>query len=214
MKKVIAILFGIIIIIAAIYFFSDFFQNEEDYLPEGLEARFECANDEWVEAVYYNNEEEDSYAKLVFSDGREFTVYQAISASGARYLTEDQSIEFWTKGDEVVSIKENGEIIFEECKVVDETENNNQIANPASVHCQEQEGELEIRTMIDGSQKGFCLFEDGSECEEWAFLKGECKEGDSFCKDMCGDGVCQEITCFKTGCFCSESFETCPQDCL
>ena len=51
-----------------------------------------------------------------------------------------------------------------------------QIANPASVNCIEQDGTLEIRTNEDGSQTGYCIFDDETECEEWAFYKGECKE--------------------------------------
>lgn len=51
-----------------------------------------------------------------------------------------------------------------------------QIANPASVYCEEKGGALEIRTSTDGSQQGFCIFEDGSECEEWAFFRNECKK--------------------------------------
>lgn len=49
--------------------------------------------------------------------------------------------------------------------------------NPASVHCEEQGGRVEIRTAEDGSQYGVCVFVDGSECEEWAFYRGECKPG-------------------------------------
>lgn len=49
------------------------------------------------------------------------------------------------------------------------------LANPASVYCQEQGGRLEIRTAADGGQFGVCIFADGSECEEWAFYRGECR---------------------------------------
>jgi len=49
--------------------------------------------------------------------------------------------------------------------------------NPASVFCEEDGGKLEIRTAADGSQTGACLFADGSECEEWAFFRGECRPG-------------------------------------
>ena len=48
------------------------------------------------------------------------------------------------------------------------------LPNPASVYCQEQGGRLEIRTDADGGQAGYCVFPYGSECEEWAFLHGEC----------------------------------------
>jgi len=51
--------------------------------------------------------------------------------------------------------------------------------NPASVFCLENGGKLEIRTDENGGQVGYCIFEDGSECEEWAFLRGECRPGDS-----------------------------------
>jgi putative hemolysin len=51
--------------------------------------------------------------------------------------------------------------------------------NPASVYCEEQGGQLEIRTAEDGSQTGYCIFPDGSECEEWAFFRGECSPGGS-----------------------------------
>jgi putative hemolysin len=48
------------------------------------------------------------------------------------------------------------------------------IANPASVNCEQKGGKLEIRTTAGGDQYGVCTFLDGSECEEWAFLRGEC----------------------------------------
>jgi putative hemolysin len=52
------------------------------------------------------------------------------------------------------------------------------LANPASVHCEEQGGRLEIRTTADGGQYGVCIFEDGSECEEWAYFRAECQPGE------------------------------------
>ena len=51
--------------------------------------------------------------------------------------------------------------------------------NPASVYCTENEGRLEIREDESGGQIGYCLFEDGSECEEWSFYRGDCQPGDS-----------------------------------
>lgn len=53
------------------------------------------------------------------------------------------------------------------------------LANPASTYCEEQGGTLEIRTDADGNQYGVCVFDDGSECEEWAFFRGECQPGNS-----------------------------------
>lgn len=51
------------------------------------------------------------------------------------------------------------------------------LANPASVNCEQKGNRLEIRTAADGSQVGICIFPDGSQCEEWAFLRGECSQG-------------------------------------
>ena len=49
-----------------------------------------------------------------------------------------------------------------------------EIANPASTFCAEQGYKSEIRTAADGSQSGVCVFPDGSECDDWAYLRGEC----------------------------------------
>lgn len=52
--------------------------------------------------------------------------------------------------------------------------NNSQLANPASVFCEEHGGKLEIRTGQDGGQFGICRLDDGKECEEWSYMRGEC----------------------------------------
>jgi putative hemolysin len=48
--------------------------------------------------------------------------------------------------------------------------------NPASVYCKEQGNKLEIRTAVDGSQSGVCVFPDGNTCDEWAYFRGECEK--------------------------------------
>jgi hypothetical protein len=48
--------------------------------------------------------------------------------------------------------------------------------NPASKHCVDQGGKVDIRDET-GGQVGYCVFPDGSECEEWAFFRGECTSG-------------------------------------
>lgn len=50
------------------------------------------------------------------------------------------------------------------------------IANPASENCVAQGGTLVIR-QGDGGEVGYCVFADGSECEEWALMRGECAPG-------------------------------------
>ncbi len=48
------------------------------------------------------------------------------------------------------------------------------IANPAAVYCENQGYHVEVRTDADGNQYGLCIFPDGSECDEWAYFRGEC----------------------------------------
>lgn len=51
------------------------------------------------------------------------------------------------------------------------------LANPASVYCKENGGTTDIRTSEFG-ETGYCVFDDGSECEEWSFYQGECQKGE------------------------------------
>ena len=56
-----------------------------------------------------------------------------------------------------------------------ENENTNTgIANPASTNCVEKGG-----TLVLEDSTGYCVFDDGSKCEEWAFFRGECQKGDN-----------------------------------
>jgi putative hemolysin len=47
-----------------------------------------------------------------------------------------------------------------------------QVANPASVYCQEQGGKIEIRETAEG-QEGWCVFIDDRECDEWEFFRSQ-----------------------------------------
>jgi putative hemolysin len=50
------------------------------------------------------------------------------------------------------------------------------LPNPASAHCEEQGYTVQLRTGENGTI-GYCLFPDDTECEEWAFYRGECVPG-------------------------------------
>jgi len=45
------------------------------------------------------------------------------------------------------------------------------------------------------------------------FSKSPYSESGRWCKNLCGDGICQEITCMAIGCPCPETPKTCPEDC-
>lgn len=50
------------------------------------------------------------------------------------------------------------------------------MANPASVYCSQHGGKSQIvKDPKTGNESAFCVFPDGSQCEEWAFSRGECK---------------------------------------
>jgi len=70
---------------------------------------------------------------------------------------------------------------------------NAQIANPASVYCEQQGGKLEIKTDASGGQYGVCTLKSGVECEEWSYFRGECGcESDSDCVQ---DSCCHAKSC-------------------
>ena len=53
------------------------------------------------------------------------------------------------------------------------------MANPASVYCEQNGGKLDMRQDSSGGVSGVCVFTDGTECDEWAYFRNECKPGDS-----------------------------------
>lgn len=65
------------------------------------------------------------------------------------------------------------------------------LANPAAVYCAEMGYEYRIETTKEG-QKGICVFPDKTECEEWAFFRGEC--GQRWAKVKFEVGNCSDLT--------------------
>ncbi len=52
--------------------------------------------------------------------------------------------------------------------------NPGQIANPASVNCVNNGGNLSIVKDANGGEVGMCTLPDGTVCEDWAYFRGEC----------------------------------------
>ena len=65
---------------------------------------------------------------------------------------------------------------FYQKKSVAEKNQNTGLANPAAVNCANQGGAGETRIFASG-QRGFCLFPDGSQCDEWDLYRGDCAKG-------------------------------------
>lgn len=53
------------------------------------------------------------------------------------------------------------------------------MGNPASTNCIDNGGGEQNLYDVDGNQWAVCTFADGSACEEWALLRGECSKGET-----------------------------------
>ena len=185
-----------------------------------ISALFTCGGGKTIQASFYNDS--NSFVDLTLSDGRTMRVPQAISASGARYATENESFVFWNKGN-TAFIEENGTTTFMDCLTDNSTPGftinaTTTLANPASVNCEQQGGQLQMATRPDGGQYGLCYFDDNRACEEWAMMRGECPVGgmkttgydtdaQKFCAWSGGQTIAapNAICTFKDG-------STCPDD--
>jgi putative hemolysin len=102
-----------------------------------------------------------------------------------------------------------GIVVFPSCnsKQISPTPEAN-MPNPASVHCEQNGGKLELRQDASGGVVGVCVFHDGSECDEWAYFRGECKPGDSLvAPEPTASPVATEPTLTATAEFASDGWK-------
>jgi eight-cysteine-cluster-containing protein len=86
------------------------------------------------------------------------------------------------------------EVLFEKDVWVGRTS----IPNPASAYCKEIGGRTEIRRDTQGNEYGICILPNGTECEEWALYRSECKL--AFC-GWSTFGTCEtDDDCLAGGC--------------
>jgi putative hemolysin len=57
------------------------------------------------------------------------------------------------------------------CGEGDEDETDVELANPASVFCEEQGGSVELVADGEGNQMGFCRLPDGTRVDEWEYYR-------------------------------------------
>ena len=72
---------------------------------------FACANDKGITASF-----KPQAVTLSLSSGRNITLAQTVSASGARYANVDKSFVFWNKGN-TAFIEENGKATYRDCLI-------------------------------------------------------------------------------------------------
>ena len=76
---------------------------------------FVCDDNKSIKASFYIDEiNHVDHVNLELSDGRFLTLPRAISASGARYALDDESVVFWNKGTTAYNT-ENGVETFSNC---------------------------------------------------------------------------------------------------
>lgn len=90
-------------------------QNTTENVPAPTDTlkndvTYECEEGKTILALY-----SDGQVELMLSDGRNLILHHAVSASGARYASEDESIVFWNKGTSAF-IEEAGATTFASCE--------------------------------------------------------------------------------------------------
>jgi len=78
-----------------------------------ITATFTCPSGASVTATFHSGD--DSHVTLTLSDGRTLSVPQALSASGARYATPDESFVFWNKGDSAFITEGGTTTVYTDC---------------------------------------------------------------------------------------------------
>lgn len=121
MKNIILGVIGIALVVFVVISSSKNKDNGSYQTGEVIVETYTNPSGEGVSAMFYDGMVTFNWL------GNEITLPQAISASGARYANEDESIVFWNKGNEV-TIYENDNIVFEGSASVDQNDGNNQVA--------------------------------------------------------------------------------------
>lgn len=113
-KSVVFVLAFMVVLAAAFLWFSRPPVSLPSAEPVSIPklAIFNCDDGKSISATFHIGD--DRFVDLVLSDGRTLSVPRAISASGARYATADESFVFWNKGD-TAFVTENGTTTFDGC---------------------------------------------------------------------------------------------------
>ncbi len=88
-KYIVGIIFIVLVTGAGYYFFA---MKGETKTPLNT-VSYVCSESKTITAKYYTDS-----VDLALSDGRSFSLPQAISADGARYASTDEAVVFWNKG--------------------------------------------------------------------------------------------------------------------
>jgi len=112
-KIVVGVIAVVLIGALGAYFFRDSipFLNSFGETPISATS-FICDQEKGIDASFF-----EGRADLILSDGRTISLPQMISASGARYSSENETFVFWNKGDTAVITEKGQGDTFANCEV-------------------------------------------------------------------------------------------------
>jgi len=106
------IILFIIIIALGILGWSYFLNPETTDTGNGNSFIFDCPSGVEIKISY----DKESDSASLFIDGEEYKIHPVISASGARYANDDESVIFWEHQGEAI-VEMNGETAYEGCRL-------------------------------------------------------------------------------------------------
>jgi membrane-bound inhibitor of C-type lysozyme len=110
-----------ILIICQLLFSGCAHDKQELHIKKDAVVTYNCENGADIRAEYFSLSDSSlHFVKIFMPDGKEYTLPQVVSGSGARY-TEGREIEWWIKGDSVMIKRHTDEgdwtAIFHKCVV-------------------------------------------------------------------------------------------------
>jgi len=127
-NKWLAIVGGILILVligGGFYIFKNYSssssksESEEVASPTNaplnkIEKNYTCSDDKTIVAIF--NNDTDMSADIALSDGTTMNLANIEAASGAKYANKDESVVFWTQGNEAF-LEQDGKQTYTDCTV-------------------------------------------------------------------------------------------------
>ncbi len=93
--------------------------SEERAIPTSvtvgkIEKNYTCSDDKTIVAIF--NNDTDMSADIALSDGSTMNLPHVEAASGAKYANEDESVIFWTQGNEAF-LEQDGKETYSDCVI-------------------------------------------------------------------------------------------------
>ena len=106
--------FGVVIVALSVYFLLSGNGEDQSSFNENVTrttetVSYQCADDLTMAAAFNQN-----IVVLSLLDGRQIVLQQVEAASGAKYANDNESLVFWTKGDEAF-FEEFGTTSYADC---------------------------------------------------------------------------------------------------